>query len=739
MSAAFVRAFAAGVTLASVCFAQQSGVRIESDVPYLGPARSETLDLYFPPGHRKDGKAPAILIVHGGGWRNGDKAGPREVEFATTLARAGYVCASANYLLADEARGAPWPRNLHDCRNAVRFLRHRAEKLGIDPTRIGAIGGSAGGHLVSMIATTDADEVVPEERGPYGRESCAIQAVASFYGVTSFLTRRKVDDKGKPTEELHDGPVPILLGKSRDEAPDLWKLASPVTHVSSDDPPFFITHGTADLTVDYLQSESLAAACRDASVPHRLMMVGAGDHSYSFRLRGDGKPLSRTDLGPAVIAFFDEYLKSKRPEKARLTDLMAAHTHESSHGKMPYRLYDPRESDKSTARYPLVLFLHGAGERGTDNRAQLVHGVRDFLASRSQSRRPCFVLAPQCPRGRYWNIAQFLELTRDVIAKHPIDVDRVYVTGLSMGGYGTWHALAEAPGLFAAAAPVCGGGPVEAAAKMADVPIWAFHGDADRVVPARKSREMIEAVTAAGGTPKYTEYPGVRHNSWSRTYSNEAVHEWLFTQQLESVKPGINDSFTDPELDVSKFVKRFEGESREIFAHRAKIARAVGLQKGQAVADIGAGTGLFVEMFAKDVGTGGKVYAVDIAEKFVAHIDERAKRHHLSHVEGVLCTDRDAKLPEASVDAIFVCDTYHHFEYPAATLASLHRALRPGGQLVVIDFERIPGQSRPWLLGHVRAGKSVFRSEIEAAGFELEEEVEIPGLKENYFLRFRRK
>jgi len=206
----------------------------------------------------------------------------------------------------------------------------------------------------------------------------------------------------------------------------------------------------------------------------------------------------------------------------------------------------------------------------------------------------------------------------------------------------------------------------------------------------------------------------------------------------QSVKPGINKSFLDPELQVDKFVKRFEGESREVFAQRAKIARAVGLTEGMAVADVGAGTGLFVEMFAKDVGESGTVYAVDIVPKFVEHLKARVERRGLSQVQVVLCTDHDVSLPEESVDAVFVCDTYHHFEYPKSTLASIHRALRPGGQLFVVDFDRIPGVSREWILGHMRAGKNVFSSEIEEAGFSLDEEIEIPGLKENYALRFRR-
>ncbi|MCA8948597.1 MAG: class I SAM-dependent methyltransferase [Planctomycetes bacterium] len=205
-----------------------------------------------------------------------------------------------------------------------------------------------------------------------------------------------------------------------------------------------------------------------------------------------------------------------------------------------------------------------------------------------------------------------------------------------------------------------------------------------------------------------------------------------------SVKPGINDSFTDPDLDVDKFVQRFETESREVFANRSRIARAVGLQPGMAVADIGAGTGVFVDFFARDVGTTGAVYAVDIAPKFVDRLRERAATRNEPQVRAVLCTDRDVALPEASVDIVFVCDTYHHFEYPHTTLGSIHRALRPGGQLVIVDFERVPGQSSDWILGHVRCDRATVIQEVTSEGFEFAGATEGLGLTENYFIRFTR-
>jgi predicted methyltransferase len=204
--------------------------------------------------------------------------------------------------------------------------------------------------------------------------------------------------------------------------------------------------------------------------------------------------------------------------------------------------------------------------------------------------------------------------------------------------------------------------------------------------------------------------------------------------QEKSVRPGINDPFKDP--DLPKFLKTFEGESREVFTHRKQIVAACKLKPGMAVADVGAGTGLFTRLFAAAVGPKGKVYAVDIAPKFLDHIRKTCDKAGLKNVQTVRCTQTSAELPEGSVDVIFVCDTYHHFEFPQRTLASLHKALRPGGRIVLVDFQRIPGKSSAWILGHVRAGKEVFVKEIVSAGFRVVGEETF--LKENYLVRFEK-
>lgn len=209
-------------------------------------------------------------------------------------------------------------------------------------------------------------------------------------------------------------------------------------------------------------------------------------------------------------------------------------------------------------------------------------------------------------------------------------------------------------------------------------------------------------------------------------------------EQEASVKPGINKDFLDPNLPVEQWVQRFEIESREVFAGRKEILESLGLKEGMAVADIGCGTGLFLEPFSNAVGSSGKVFAVDISPKFVKHLLERAEKESLKNVDVVLCTDRTTELKANTIDAALVCDTYHHFEFPAQTLKSLYAAMRPGGLLVVVDFNRIEGKSRPWTMDHVRAGKEVFRQEIEEAGFKFEEEVAVEIFKENYLLKFRK-
>ena len=198
--------------------------------------------------------------------------------------------------------------------------------------------------------------------------------------------------------------------------------------------------------------------------------------------------------------------------------------------------------------------------------------------------------------------------------------------------------------------------------------------------------------------------------------------------------PAINRQYENP--DYEQWVQAFERPGREVYDRRREIVAASGVKPGMALADIGAGTGLFTRLFAREVGPQGKVYAVDISQVFIDNIRRTSREQGLANVEGVVSTQTATRLAPGAIDLAFVCDAYHHFENPQAMLRSLHRALRSGGALVVIDFQRIHGHSSAWVMGHVRAGKEPAIREIEAEGFKLAEDS--PLLRENFFLRFQR-
>jgi ubiquinone/menaquinone biosynthesis C-methylase UbiE len=208
------------------------------------------------------------------------------------------------------------------------------------------------------------------------------------------------------------------------------------------------------------------------------------------------------------------------------------------------------------------------------------------------------------------------------------------------------------------------------------------------------------------------------------------------TAPTTKTDPKINEPFKKP--DLKGFIKKFESDDREIYTRRNEIVAALGLSRGMAVADVGAGTGLFTRLFAEKVGPAGKVYAVDIAPRFLEHIAVEAKKRGQPQVVTVLGSQNSTNLPSESVDLVFLCDVYHHLENPQKALASMRRALRPEGKLVVIDFDRVEGRSTEFVLKHVRASQNVFRKEIEASGFTLAPSAKAPALKETFFLRFEK-
>ena len=201
----------------------------------------------------------------------------------------------------------------------------------------------------------------------------------------------------------------------------------------------------------------------------------------------------------------------------------------------------------------------------------------------------------------------------------------------------------------------------------------------------------------------------------------------------QGAKPEINRPYVvDP--DVVRWNRSFENERREVYVKRDAIVAAAGVKPGMTVADIGAGTGLFTMLFADAVKPGGNVVAVDISPAFVEYIQATAKKRRVRNVSAVVANGTDVGLPDASVDLAYLSDVYHHFEHPAETLASIRKALKPGGRMVVIDYERIPGVTSKARIDHVRVDKKQAISEIEAAGFKLLEQKKL--MRENYYLVF---
>lgn len=228
-------------------------------------------------------------------------------------------------------------------------------------------------------------------------------------------------------------------------------------------------------------------------------------------------------------------------------DEMKAQTHKKEGKSLPYRWTKVGKGEQPA----LILFLHGAGERGNDNSSQLKHGVLDLLKWLEAEGQSAVVIAPQCNQGVWWSdlkgdfrspkggklakkpspmMTMVFEVVDQLAKANKVDSKRIYVTGLSMGGFGSFAAVARRPKFFAAAMPICGGGDPSTAEAMKDVPFWVFHGTADRVVPLTSSVVMVDALKEAGAKVNFKKYPDVGHDSWSATYRDPKVWKWLFSK-----------------------------------------------------------------------------------------------------------------------------------------------------------------------------------------------------------------
>ena len=267
-------------------------VTVMKDVAYLGGTRKEKADIYSPLDHDKSKPLPGIIVIHGGGFNDGDKARGRELNISENLTLKGYVCMSINYKLRRLKGQVTWPQSVYDAKAAVRYLRKEAANLGVDPEKIGVIGCSAGCNLSMMLASTgpaDGFDVVKGE--PYQDVSARVACAIGFYGAVDLMN-------------YHDMK---MFAKTREEAPELYKKGSPITYLDAKDPPMLLVHGTADVTVPLSQSETYLRIAKEKGAPCELEVVPDAPHTF------DLQPKQR-DLRPLVTGFFDQHLKGKQPK-----------------------------------------------------------------------------------------------------------------------------------------------------------------------------------------------------------------------------------------------------------------------------------------------------------------------------------------------------------------------------------------------------------------------------------------
>jgi predicted peptidase len=239
----------------------------------------------------------------------------------------------------------------------------------------------------------------------------------------------------------------------------------------------------------------------------------------------------RNVILPAVLLaglIVDSLRAEEKPAPAAAGAQSAAALDVSVPVRLKYLIYLPKDYDAKEA-WPLVLFLHGAGERGDDLEKVKIHGPPKLVAAGKEF--PFVLVSPQCPKDMWWEPIELAALLDEIGEKYKIDPDRVYATGLSMGGFGSWRLASYAPDRLAAIAPICGGSETYFAKRFKHVPVWAFHGAKDTVVPLERSQRMIDALTKEGAEPKFTIYPEAAHDSWTAAYDDPALYEWLLAQK----------------------------------------------------------------------------------------------------------------------------------------------------------------------------------------------------------------
>jgi len=477
-----------------------------------------TLTVFTPDAGTANGTA--VVIAPGGGF-HALSINSEGYDVAKWLVQKGITCFVLKYRLShslttdpvgemmtkwgkkefDDENAAVIPLCIADGRLAIAYVRKHAAEYNIAPDRIGIMGFSAGGTVTSAALFNYSKENKPDFAAP----------VYPFFPAS-------------------------MHGTVAEDAPPLFIVTA------SDDGLGLAPH-SVDLYSKWLFNK------KDAE----LHMYARGNHGFGMR-----KQNLPTDKW---IERFAEWLDvqgllNKKSPASTAFDIYLKKEYVYADGKiLPYRILYPENYDKNK-KYPLILFLHGAGERGNDNEKQLIHGAKLFITNENRKNFPAIIILPQCPQESFWAVLKVdrtvqpakmefdytmepawplvaaNELVKKISNEEGVDKSRIYITGLSMGGMGTFESVYRYPDLYVAALPICGGGDVNHYDKrVSRTAFWIFHGAADPVVNVKFSQEMVDKLKALKAYVKYSEYPGVNHNSWDNAFAEKDYLSWMFSHK----------------------------------------------------------------------------------------------------------------------------------------------------------------------------------------------------------------
>ena len=476
-----------------------------------------TLTIFQPEAGKANGTA--VIIAPGGGF-HALSINSEGFDVAKWLVQKGVTCFVLKYRLIhvlsndptaefagkmgkkefDEDVTKVLPLCIADGRNAIAYVRNHAVEYNLDANKIGIMGFSAGGTVASSTLFNYTKENRPDFAAP----------VYPFF----------------PSN---------MIGDIANDAP-------PIFIVAATDDGFGLAPHSVELYNKWLSTK------HDAE----LHLYARGNHGFGMK-----KQNLPTDNW---IERFNDWLGVQglltKKVSNPLFDIYQKKELATGDGKtLSYRILLPENYDK-TKKYPVVLFLHGSGERGSDNEKQLTHGAKLFIADSNRKSFPAIVIFPQCPSDSSWSSVKFdrsktplsfsfdytmaqtwamkavINLLKQVSSEEGADQSRIYITGLSMGGFGTFEAVYQYPNIFAAAMPICGGGDTEHYDKrVKKIPFWIFHGAADAVVNVENSRAMVKKLQSLHLSVKYNEYPGVNHNSWDNAFAEPDYLSWMFSQK----------------------------------------------------------------------------------------------------------------------------------------------------------------------------------------------------------------